>query len=113
MDDELRKSILYGSGQENTGVGTILIHYGRVNHFQDACIKGKMEMKTLHDALKNSIMDKPVYVTVDAIEYLGKLGNWTCGATTHRTVMDPLPCYMIEIAEDLIVNTTEWKWVIK
>jgi hypothetical protein len=70
-------------------------------------------VKTLHDALKNSIMDKPVYVTVDAIEYMGNLGNWSYGAMIHRIIMDPVHFHMIEINGDLIVNTTEWKWTIQ
>ena len=78
-------------------------------------IDGKQmdNMKTLHHALKNSIMDKPTYVTVDAIEYLEELGNWSYGTMVNRVVMDPLPCYMIEINGDLVVNTTEWKWMIR
>jgi hypothetical protein len=70
-------------------------------------------MRTLHDALKNSIMDKPVYVTVDAVEYMGNLGNWSYDAMINRIIMDPLPCYMIEINGELVTNTTEWKWTIQ
>lgn len=65
------------------------------------------------EILKNTIMDKPTYVTVTAIEFLADLGQWNPGDIINRTIMDPPPSYMIEIEGELIVNTTEWKWVIK
>ena len=39
-------------------------------------------------------------------------GEWSCGAMIDRIIMDPPPCYMIEINGDLVINTTEWKWGI-
>ncbi len=82
------------------------------SNLDDLCLSahGVLSMETL----QNTIMNKPVYVTITAIEYLANHGEWKIDII-GRTIPTPLPyiTHMIEINGEIIVNTTEWKWIEK